>query len=78
MSDEAKESKMVNQAAEKLGEYFDHVIILCCKEEGEDEFMYVGENGSRRARYSMAKEFVMHEEDAMRYGDEASNEGDND
>jgi hypothetical protein len=78
MSDEAKDQKMVDQATEKLGEYFDHVIILCCKEEGDGEFMYVGENGSHRARYSMAKELVMHEEDNMRYGDELSNEDDDD
>jgi hypothetical protein len=74
MSDEEKDQKMVDQATQKLGEHFDHVIVLCCKEEGDDEFMYVGENGSRRARYSMVKELVMHEEDNMRYGEPEDDE----
>lgn len=74
MSEEEKMQKLLDVKSQELGEFFDHVLIFCCKDEGEDEFMYIGQNGSRRAMYSMAKEFLMHEEDSMRYGTEASEE----
>ena len=60
--------KVVNEAVEKIGEYFDTVRIFVTKYRGEDSstFHYSNGAGNYQAQYGQVKLFVIRQEEAER------------
>lgn len=64
---DADESAMVQEAAKKLGEHFDAVVVLCSRHDGERGTRTIAKgSGNWHAQYGIVREWLVDRDEDIR------------